>query len=216
MNRWDTFRLRAWRWWRWGRRLLAAGLLLAALTLSMTEGETARAPAGEPTAPALVAGRDLPPGHVLAAADLSTREWPVSLLPRGVLSPGEEPLGRVLSAALATGDPVTDLRLLGPGLYDALDPGLRAVPVRLTDAGVSALLRPGDRIDLYAVDAGPGAEGADGQLVAADALVLGVPGMQDSVIGEGAIVVVAVSQSDATHLVGAAYSRSLAVTLAPP
>lgn len=216
MNRWDRFRLRSWRWLRWGRRLLAAGLLVVALMLTMIDGEAARAPAGEPTAPAIVAGRDLPPGHVLSAADLAVQDWPVPLLPRGALSPGEEPLGRVLSAALAAGDPVTDLRLLGPGLYDTLDPGLRAVPVRLTDAGVSALLRPGDRIDLYAVDAGPGADGVDGQLVAADALVLGVPRSEDGVIGEGAIVVVAVSRSDAARLVGAAYSRSLAATLAPP
>ncbi len=216
MNARDRYRLRAWRWLRWSRRLLAAGLLLAALTLSMADGGAGPSAAGEATAPALVAGRDLPPGHVLAAADLAVQDWPVRLLPTGVLSPGEEPLGRVLSGALAAGDPVTDLRLLGPGLYDALGPGLRAVPVRLTDAGVSALLRPGDRVDLYAVDAGPGTDSTDGQLVASDALVLGIPRSEDGVIDEGAIVVVAVPASDATGLVGAAYSRSLAATLAPP
>jgi hypothetical protein len=39
MRRIDRFRLKAWRWMRWGRRLLAVGLLAAAAALAAAERE---------------------------------------------------------------------------------------------------------------------------------------------------------------------------------
>lgn len=212
----DQLRLRAGRWLRWSRRVLAVGLLATAALLATADtvpsaGET------EPTATVLTASRDLPPGHVLAAADLVPAAWPPRLLPSDVLDQDDNPVGRVLAAAVQTGEPISDLRLLGPGLVDSLGPALRAVPVRLTDAGVSVLLRPGDHIDLYAVDSGIGAADiAAGELVAARALVVGIPAAADQVVPEGAIVVVAVPLDAVARLVAAAYSRSLAATLAPP
>lgn len=212
----DRLRLRAGRWLRWSRRVVALGLLVSAALLA-TARPVPSTSSAEPTATVLTASRDLSPGHVLVPGDLLLAEWPPRLLPPDALGEDDDPLGRVLAAAVRTGEPISDLRLLGPGLVDSLGPELRAVPVRLTDAGVSVLLRPGDRIDLYAVDSSIGAaEVAAGELVAADALVVGLPGVVDRVVPEGAIVVVAVPHGTVAALVAAAYSRSLAATLAPP
>lgn len=217
MRRIDRFRLKAWRWMRWGRRLLAVGLLAAAAALAAAEREPFDS--GGPTVDVLVAGRDLAAGSVLGPGDVLALAWPARLVPDGTLTPADDPVGRLLAGAVRAGEVMTDVRLLGPGLYDALDPGLRAVPVRLTDAGVGALLRAGDRIDLYAISTGnigSGAGSEQSSLVAASALVLAVPAQQDTVVPEGGIVVVAVPDTTALRLVEAAYTRSIAATLTPP
>ncbi|MBA2552361.1 MAG: Flp pilus assembly protein CpaB [Geodermatophilaceae bacterium] len=212
MRRIDRFRFTTWRWLRWGRRLLALGLLAAAVVLAATEPKPVAA--REPTIDVLVAAHDLAAGSAVAAGDLRVRAWPIRLVPAATLTPTDDPVGRLLAGAIRAGEAVTDVRLLGPGLVEALGPGLRAVPIRLTDAGVVALLRAGDRIDIYAIGADAGTERSN--LVAAYALVLAVPAQQDSVVPEGGIMVVAVPESTALDVVEAAYTRSLAATLTPP
>ena len=81
---------------------------------------------------------------------------------------------QVLAAPLRRGEPVTDVRLVGPELTDG-QPGLVAVPVRLPDPGMVALLDVGDRIDLVATD--PQEGGAS--VVAADVPVLAIPAADD-------------------------------------
>lgn len=170
-----------------------------------------------PSAEVLVAVRDLAPGALVAAGDLAVAAWPKNLLPAGALRPGEEPVGRVLAGAVRAGEVLTDVRVVGPGLTAALDRGLRAVPVRLADPGVSALLRPGDRIDLYAVAGHESADIPDAtSVVVANALVLAVPDRGDGIVPDGGIVVVVVTEDAAQALLQAAYSHSIAATLAPP
>lgn len=157
------------------------GLLAAAVVLAATEPKPVAA--REPTIDVLVAAHDLAAGSAVAAGDLRVRAWPIRLVPAATLTPTDDPVGRLLAGAIRAGEAVTDVRLLGPGLVEALGPGLRAVPIRLTDAGVVALLRAGDRIDIYAIGADAGTERSN--LVAAYALVLAVPAQQDSVVPEG-------------------------------
>ena len=57
----------------------------------------------------------------------------------------------MLAGPVRAGEPLTDVRLVGASLAAAY-PGAVAVPVRLPDAGMAALLRVGDRIDLVAAD----------------------------------------------------------------
>ena len=212
LRRLDRIQLVAWRWMRWGRRLLALGLLGTAAVIATGDGGSVVA--GEPSLDVLVASRELAAGSVLVAGDVLTREWPKRLAAAGALTPQDDPVGRLLAGAIRAGEVLTDVRLLGPGLIDALDHGLRAVPVRLTDAGVGALLRAGDRIDLYAIKTG--VDTGQSSLVAAYALVLAVPAQQDRVVPEGGIVVVAVPDQTAIDLVEAAYTQAIAATLAPP
>jgi hypothetical protein len=89
---------------------------------------------------------------------------------------------------MAAGEPLLPVRLVGPDLAAAYSPRV-ALPVRLPDAGVAALLRVGDRVDLLATDpngstdAGSTDAGSDGgygasagaDLVAAGAPVVALP-----------------------------------------
>jgi Flp pilus assembly protein CpaB len=61
-------------------------------------------------------------------------------------------LGRLVAGPVRRGEPLTDVRLLGPSLLAAVarGPDVVAVPVRFADAGAAALLRPGDRVDVLA------------------------------------------------------------------
>lgn len=126
------------------RRLLAAVLL----GVAVTAGLRAVAAPPPPTTPVLVAARDLPAGTLLAADDLAPAELPPDAVPQAVLA---EPAGRTLAAPLRAGEPVTDVRVVGPGPTRGLD-DVVAVPVRLPDAGSVALLHVGDRLDLLATD----------------------------------------------------------------
>ena len=76
----------------------------------------------------------------------------------------------MLAAPLRQGEPVTDVRLVGPSLTEGYD-GLVAVPVRLPDAGAVSLLQVGDQIDLVATDP----EAATARTLAADVPVVALP-----------------------------------------
>ncbi|MFG2658953.1 RcpC/CpaB family pilus assembly protein [Streptomyces sp. NPDC048425] len=101
-----------------------------------------------------------------------------------------------------------------------------SAPVRIADAAAVRLLRPGDRVDVVAAGAEPGAgdgQGAGGQggrVVAAGARVSSVPDSAESAesAGEaaaagGALVVLSVPRETAARLAGAGATSRLAVTL---
>lgn len=189
------------------RRLGAAILAMAAVALTV---HAVRPPA--PASVALtVAGRDLPAGTVLAAADLTRVRVPPGAVPAGL---SERPAGRVLAAAVRRGEPITDARLVGPDLTTG-HPGLVAVPVRLPDAAMASLLRVGDRVELLATDPQDG----NTTVTAADALVLALPAAgaaaespvtpedpENAVTtgGGGRLVVVGVTENLVTRVAGAA------------
>ena len=137
-------------------------------------------PTGPPMTAMTVAARELPAGTRLTAADLATIQVPPGTVPDGSLSDDLD--GRVLASPMRRGEPVTDLRLVGPGLtVDA--PGLVAVPVRLPDAEMAGLLRVGDHVRLLATGA---ADGGVTRVVAPDARILALPGAADGASGDGA------------------------------
>ena len=92
--------------------------------------------------------RDLPAGATLTARDVVTVDYAPGTAPTGLAA---DPVGRVLAAPMRAGEAVTDVRLVGASLAAAY-PDDVVVPVRLPDAGMAALLRVGDRIDLVAAD----------------------------------------------------------------
>lgn len=146
------------------RRRLLAALLTAVAVAAGLQAATAPPPA---EVPVLVATRDLPSGTVLGADDLRTTGFAPGSVPSGAV---EVAAGRTLAAPLRVGEPVTDVRLVGPALTEGY-PGLAAVPVRLPDAGVADLLTVGDRVDLVATDP----QGGSASIVASDAPVLALP-----------------------------------------
>ncbi len=102
-----------------------------------------------PTPPAtsmvLVAAADLPAGHVLVTGDLRTARWPAGEQPAGAITP---PAAGRLASPLRRGEPLTDARLVGPGVLRGLPPGSLAVPVPVGDLAALTGVQVGDRVDV--------------------------------------------------------------------
>lgn len=95
-----------------------------------------------------MADRDLPSGTVVTAGDLTLSAYPKGLSPSGL---AVDPVGATLASSVRRGEPLTDVRMIGPDLT-AGRAGLVALPVRLPDSGAVELLAVGDLIDLVAAD----------------------------------------------------------------
>ncbi|MGH8893683.1 MAG: hypothetical protein ACRDWY_10345, partial [Actinomycetes bacterium] len=127
--------------------------------------------------------------------------------------------GRTVVSAVRRGEPLTDVRLVGPAVFDRLGPGLVAAPVRVADAESVRLLRPGDVVDVLAA----GATEASGpaRLVAASARVLTIPrggrafdGPYGGVaLGDGGLVLLTTTGPTAARLAGAAVTDRLSIVL---
>ncbi len=186
------------------RRRTIAALLTA---VAVAAGLQAVAGPAPDTVPVLVAARDLPAGAAIGQGDVRTARFAPGSTPDGVAA---DPVGQVLAGPLRTGEPITDVRLVGPALTSG-QPGLVAVPVRLPDPGMVALLDVGDRIDLVATDPQKG-----GASVVADGVpVLAIPAADDQVGASGLpgrLVVVGAESSQVAPLAAAAVASFVTYT----
>ncbi len=185
------------------RRRLLAAVLTAVAVASGIHAATSPPPA---TVDVPVAARDLPSGTVLGPDDLRTAGFAPGSVPAGA---SYDAVGRTLAAPLRAGEPVTDVRMVGPALTDAY-PGLSAVPVRLPDAGMADLLRVGDRIDLVSAD--PQGSGAD--IVAVSVPVLALPAAAPEVGATGLpgrLVVVGAEPADVARIADASVRTFLTI-----
>ncbi len=158
----------------------------------------------------LLAARDLPGGAVLLASDLRLTQVAPESVPAGL---SLTPVGRVLASPLREGEPVTDARLVGPGLLEG-HAGLTAVPVRIPDPAVVDLLRVGDTFDLLATDPA----GAGTRVIAADAVVLAIPetAPDSSSIGiSGSLIVIGTTPLVAKNVATAAIQDFLSIAFSP-
>ncbi len=194
----------------WHRRLLAAGLAAGAVALAL---EAAEPDPGRTVAVVTAAG-ELRGGISLTAEDLQLVDLPADLVPAGVVGGIEAAVGHVLSGPVRKGEPLTDVRLVGPGLLTGWGEDLVATPVRVADPGVVTLIRPGDRIDIYAT-AGSGLGPA--AVIAAQVPVLAIPQTSEqTVLAEGALLLVATTARQAASLAEAAVASRLSVVLRAP
>jgi Flp pilus assembly protein CpaB len=155
------------------RRPLAALLAAAAVVAGLHE---LRPPPPDVVA-VLTAARDLPAGTTLHEQDLRSVDYASGTAPSGLAS---DAVGRVLAAPVRAGEPLTDVRLVGAALAAAY-PGSVAIPVRLPDAGMAALLHAGDRIDLVAADP----QGGAARVVASDLVVVALPRPDEESMASG-------------------------------
>lgn len=147
------------------RRLLFLGIaVILAGAIAMSVRSAAKPDTGErpivqnKDLPAiLVAKIDLPAGSLIQPDQLAWQTWPTEKLGSMYIQKGSRNLdefaGAVVRSGLRAGEPITDGRLVTPkdrGFMAAvLNPGMRAVSVRVDDAsGVSGLVFPGDRVDV--------------------------------------------------------------------
>jgi pilus assembly protein CpaB len=182
------------------RRLAATALVLlaAALALRPSHPQTT-------TTPMLVAAHDLAAGTTLRATDVAVVHLSPEFRPRAALTRPREAVGRVLAGATTTGEPVTRARLLG----GTLDPTTAAVPFRLADPAVAALLTPGARVDVVTVTPNAG----EPLVLATNATILTVREARESSTPDGHLVVIALPREEAARVAGASLSQPVAVTL---
>jgi pilus assembly protein CpaB len=192
------------------RQVAAAVLTLTALVLALRPSPSPAAADGPPTVPVVVAARDLPAGTVLTAADLTTADYPASVVPAGVVGEARAMLRQVLAGGVRRREPITDARLVGPGVTALLPAGQVAAPVRLADLAVAALVHTGDRVDVLAT----AADAPTAELVAEGALVVAATGTDEA--AGGGLLLLAVDDGTAARLAAAATSATLTVTLPPP
>lgn len=215
---------------RRARRVAAAGL--AGLAVPLAIDAVHSDPARGVEVP--VAAADLPAGRPLTWHDVRTERLPAGSVPAGALRPGDAVDGLVPAIPIRAGEPLTDVRFLGPGLlgrYAGAAGGTLAVPVRFADAGAVRLLRPGDRVDVFAapvdepvdnsvdgaVDRTGNAGSADpGRPIASDVGVLTIPDSGgappdtpdvDGPAAGGGLVVLAADAGTAARLAARAGAR---------
>ena len=204
------------------RQAAAVGLAVLALVLAVRPPPPSGLPAtGRPTVAVAVAAADLPAGAVLTADDLVVSALPPDVAPAGSAADPGELTGQVLAAPVRSGEAITDVRVVGPGLWSSVPDGQVATPVRLADLAVATLLRPGDRVDVLAA-AGEGG-GTSVEVVATGALVLTAPPPGDGgdvgrdagdvATGGSGLLVLAVPPDTARRLAAAAAGGTLTVTL---
>jgi hypothetical protein len=120
----------------------------------------------------------------------------------------DEVLGRTLAAPMSRGEVITSLRTVQRGLLRGY-PGTRAVPLRITDAAVVALLRVGDRISLVVAD--PGGRTRPRELLE-DVPVVAIPRAGESALANGTpgrLLVVAVPAESASQVAASAATSIL-------
>ena len=149
---------------------------------------------------------DLVGGTVLTADDLETVALPSDGLPDGASPDLGAFVGLRLAAPLPRHQVLTPVALTGPA---AVGPGHVLAPVRLADADVVWLLRPGDLVDVLRVSA----EGGRSSTVARRVRVVTVPARSDDdqATSTGALVVLDVPDTDVGALTRAAAGGSLTV-----
>jgi Flp pilus assembly protein CpaB len=171
---------------------------------------------GEATTPTVVSARDLAAGSTLHPPDLRVLSVPDTVRPAGALTAPEAAAGHVLTGAARAGEPITDVRLVGPDGVPPRDqggPGTATVPIRLADPGIAELLHAGLRVDVVTLDAPEHGH----RLLAALATVLTVttpaPAGGRGTSSAGPLVLISVPAEIATEVAAAALAHPVTVTL---
>ncbi|MEV6430903.1 SAF domain-containing protein [Nocardia sp. NPDC051463] len=195
----------------WADGLLARRLLAVVLT-ALAAGLFIRGDPGAERTPIVVAGRDLPPGHLIQADDLRSVAHESGALPTGVVTDSAALVGATLTAAMRTGEIFTDLRIVGPRLAAVATGGrdARIVPIRLADTAVAEILRAGDRVDVVGAEEQTGPAARPARTLATDAAVVLVAGPGDR-RGQERIVLVAMDAERATTVAAASLRTALTV-----
>lgn len=189
------------------RRLVTAGFV----ALAVVAFAHVVAPSAPSSAPLIVAAHDIPAGSVIGTADLRLERADPDLVPSGAATTVEALAGRTVAAPMRAGEPFTDRRVVGRALVGGYPGDVVAAPVRIQDAQAVSLLRVGDRIDVYSAS---GDQRLPAERVVSDVYVITLPA-PDLQAGsrEGALVVLAVTDTEAARLAQAGAVTQLSVSL---
>ncbi len=189
----------------WHRRKLAVVAAIA----SMLTGLSAVAPEGPATITVVKAKSRLPGGMILSVSDLVLDRVVASDVPEGVLTDPNELVGKTLAAPVAQNQMMTLLTTTAG--RTSVPTGHVIAPLRLGDAALTALLRPGDLVEVVAADP-DGGEPAT--VVASNVRVVTVPEAPNDRAGpgpDGGLVLIDVDSRTAAMVAQAAASATLSV-----
>jgi pilus assembly protein CpaB len=107
------------------------------------------------TSPVVVSAADLQLGAELRREDLRVIQWPAEAVPTGAFGNPDDLIGRGLIQPIATNEAFLPSKLApieaGAGLPPVIEPGYRAMSVRVNDVvGVAGYVLPGTRVDVLA------------------------------------------------------------------
>ncbi|MDX1459339.1 MAG: Flp pilus assembly protein CpaB, partial [Marinobacter sp.] len=107
----------------------------------------------EETSAVVVAAVEIPFGRTVEATDLRLMELPPHAVPKGSFNDIEQVVGRITSQNIYEDEVILQRRvaehMAGSALAAVLEPGMRAITVRVDDvAGVAGFLLPGNQVDV--------------------------------------------------------------------
>ncbi|PZR54199.1 flagellar biosynthesis protein FlgA [Xylanimonas oleitrophica] len=212
----------------WRSRFAVVALCCGIAATSTVE---ALRPEPLPVRDVVVPTHRLAPGAQVAHGDIEVRQLPATLVPADVLSDPADAVGRVPAVPIEAGMPLSAALVAGGDVVAQAPAGTVVVPVRL-DAAATALLRPGDRVDLVTTAAhvvGPDDDASGHAYLARRALVLpgatrtapdaggsgGLLAGPAASSGPAPVTLVAVAPDDAPALSAASGSGTVAAVLVP-
>lgn len=181
--------------------------MLAAVAAVLT-GVSAAAPEGPAMISVVKARSQLPAGSVVSTADLLLDRVAASDVPDGVLTDPVALVGKTLAAPVAENQMMTPLA--ATDARTSVPRGHVIAPLRLADATLAGLLRPGDLIDVIAADPQAG----QATVVASGARVVTIPQAPEEGAGSGpevALILIDVDAHTASVVAQAAAAATLSV-----
>lgn len=148
--------------------LLLVAVLVGSLAAYFARAIIMARPAAPPQTTLVVAAQPLAFGSELTPDNVTEVPWSASVVSAGTFTTKEALLKegrRVVLAPVEANEPIMATRVTGPGqkggLSALIDPGMRAVTVRVDDVrGVGGFVTPGDRVDVVLTRKGQQQPGA--------------------------------------------------------
>ena len=136
---------------------LVLAVLLGLVALVIGRKVVAHRPAEQPanTVQVVVAARDVAPGRVITAQDVTAGRVPKEMAPARSFSDTKDVVGRTATFSLLKGQAVVETLLAaqgtGAGVQALIPAGMRAITVEVNEfSGLGGLLAPGSRVDVVA------------------------------------------------------------------
>jgi len=172
----------------------------------------------------VVARRDLVPGMALSTDDVDLALVPAAGAPPDAVTSFDPVVGRAVASVVRAGETIRDRDVVSAALLSGLGPGLVASVVRISDDAATALVHPGDVIDILAASAADATGDASAVVIASRVRVLAVPtssstagpfdpGDASGSASGGGVVVLATTSEQALALAGAAVGARLSLVL---
>lgn len=115
--------------------------------------QQAKAASQVPMQSVVIAARDVHEGEKMDRLALSVAQWPMGTMPESAFTNIDSVVGRVVRVPVFKGEAIVPGRLApagtGPGIEVKIQPGMRAMAVKINDvAGLSGLIQPNSRVDV--------------------------------------------------------------------